>query len=108
MTDNTELQRLTRIRASVARSRPACRPISISRTFQVHGHVHELAAGAPQTHNGANLEQGSASSGAGGGAGELPGTGHTLPTGRPAFARCSDDLSLVDDDEVDEDPVAGR
>jgi hypothetical protein len=87
MTDNTELQRLTRIRRlgrQIAAGLPG--DLDLERAFGVHGHVREVPGG-PRQVKAPSLEQGSASSGAGGGDGELPRTGYTLPTGRPAGAR---------------------
>ena len=46
MTDNTELQRLTRLRRlgrQIAASLPA--DLDLQHAFQVHGHVRELPAG---------------------------------------------------------------
>jgi hypothetical protein len=49
MTNNTELQRLTRIRRlgrQIAASLPG--DLDLEQTFQAHEHVRELAAGAPR------------------------------------------------------------
>jgi hypothetical protein len=84
MTDNTELQRLTRLRRlsrQIAASLPA--DIDFEQAFQMHG--RELPA--PRIREDAHAEQDGASIGAGGGDGELPRPGYTLPTGRPAGAR---------------------
>jgi hypothetical protein len=82
MTDNTELQRLTRLRRlsrQIAASLPM--DLDLEQAFQVQGYVRELPAGGrrdPRT---------PPSSRAGDGDGELPRTRNTLPTGRPAEAR---------------------
>ena len=49
MTDCTELQRLTRLRRlsrQIAASLPA--DLELDQTFQVHGYVRDLPAGAPR------------------------------------------------------------
>ena len=49
MTDNTELQRLTRIRRlgrQIAAGLPG--DLDLDRAFGVHGHVRELSAGVPR------------------------------------------------------------
>ena len=110
MTDNTELQRLTRIRRlgrQIAASLPADLDLDLE-AFQVHGHVHELAAGARRRMTAptsskavlrAELEAAPAT---------YRGPVTLCPPAAPPSPDGSDDLSLVDDDEVDEDPVAGR
>jgi len=88
MTDCTELQRLTRLRRlsrQIAASLPA--DLELDQTFQVHGYVRDLPAGAAR-----HLRKSSSSKA--GLRAELEaamanyrGRGHTLPTGRPAGAR---------------------
>ena len=88
MTDCTELQRLTRLRRlsrQIAASLPA--DLELDQTFQVHGYVRDLPAGAAR-----HLRKSSSSKAVL--RAELEAAmanyrrrGHTLPTGRPAGAR---------------------
>ena len=109
MTDNTELQRLTRIRR-LGRQIAACLPgdLDLEQVFQVHGHVREAPVVAPRHLRvptsskavlRAELEAALAN---------YRGPVTLCPPAAPPSPDGSDDLSLVDDDEVDEDPVAGR
>ena len=109
MTDNTELQRLTRIRR-LGRQIAACLPgdLDLEQVFQVHGHVREAPVVAPRHMRvptsskavlRAELEAALAN---------YRGPVTLCPPAAPPEPDRSDDLSLVDDDEVDEDPVTGR
>ena len=109
MTDNTELQRLTRIRRlgrQIAASLPVA--LDLEQAFQVHGHVQELAARARRRMTAptsskavlrAELETAMAN---------YRGRVILCPPAAPPKPDRSDDLELVDDDEVDEDAVTGR
>ena len=109
MTDNTELQRLTRLRRlgrQIAASLPM--DLDLEQAFQVHGHVRELPAGAPRHMRAppsskavlrAELEAAMAN---------YRGRVTLCPPAAPPKPDRSDDLELVDDDEVDEDAVTGR
>ena len=109
MTDNTELQRLTRIRRlgrQIAASLPG--DLDFEQAFQMHGYVSELPAGAPRrtrapTSSKAVLraELAAALANYRGPVTLCP------PPAPPELDRC-DDLSVVDDDEVDEDAATGR
>ena len=109
MTDSTELQRVTRIRRlgrQIAASLPG--DLDFEQAFQMHRYVSELHAGAPRRTRAptsskavlrAELEAALANY-----RGPV-----TLcpPAAPPELDRC-DDLSVVDDDEVDEDAATGQ
>jgi hypothetical protein len=108
MTDNTELQRLTRLRRlsrQIAASLPM--DLDLEQAFQVQGYVRELPAGGrrdPRTRPSkavlrAELETAMAN---------YRGRVTLCPPAAPPKPDRSDDLELVDDDEVDEDAVTGR
>jgi hypothetical protein len=83
MTDNTELQRLTRLGRQIAAS---CRRSRTRARLAVARVCARAARGGTEIHQQADIEKGGASSAAGGAAGELPRTGYTLPTGTAAGA----------------------
>jgi hypothetical protein len=109
MTDNTELQRLTRLRRlgrQIAASLPM--DLDLEQAFQVQGYVRELPAGGrrdPRTRPSskavlrAELETAMVN---------YRGRVTLCPPAAPPKPDRSDDLELVDDDEVDEDAVTGR
>ena len=75
MTDNTELQRLTRLGRQIAAS---CRRSRTRARLAVARVCARAARGGTEIHQQADIEKGGASSAAGGAAGELPRTGYTL------------------------------
>jgi len=108
MTDSTELQRVTRIRRlgrQIAASLPADLDLE---AFQVHGHVHELAAGARRRMTAPTSSKAVLRAELEAALANYRGLVTLCPPAAPPSPDGSDDLSLVDDDEVDEDPVAGR
>jgi len=109
MSDNTELQRLTRIRR-LGRQIAACLPgdLDLEQVFQVHGHVRELPAGAPRHMRvptsskavlRAELEAALAN---------YRGPVTLCPPAAPPEPDRRGALDLIDDDEVDEDPATRR
>ena len=107
MTDCTELQRLTRLRRlsrQIAASLPA--DLELEQAFQMHGYVRDLPAGPRHLRKPTSskallrveLEAAMAN---------YRGRVTLCPPAAPPEPDRSDDLSLVDDDEV-EDPVTGR
>ena len=96
MTDNSELQRLTRLRRlsrQIAASLPG--DLDLEQVFQVQGHVRELPA-ERQTPEDADVEQGSTSSGAGDGRlANYRGPVTLCPPAAPPKPDRSDDLELV-------------
>jgi hypothetical protein len=109
MTDNTELQRVMRLRRlgrQIAASLPA--DLDCEQAFQVHGYVRELSAGAPRRTSKppsskavlrAQLEAALAN---------YHGPVTLCPPAPPLEPDRGDGLNLVDDDEVDEDAVTRR
>ena len=107
MTDNTELQRLTRIRR-LGRQIAASLPAVSLEALQVHGHVHELAAGARRRMTAPTSSKAVLRAELEAALANYRGPVTLCPPAAPPSPDGSDDLSPVDDDEVDEDPVAGR
>jgi hypothetical protein len=88
MTDCTELQRLTRLRRlsrQIAASLPA--DLELDQTFQVHGHVRDLPAGAARHLRKSSSSKAVLRAELEAAMANYRGRGHTLPTGRPAGAR---------------------
>ena len=110
MTDNTELQRLTRIRRlgrQIAASLPG--DLDLEQVFQVHGHVRELPAGAPRHMRAPTLSKAVLRAELEAALANYQGPVALCPPAAPPKPDRSDDLELVDDDdEVDEDAVTGR
>jgi hypothetical protein len=106
MTDNTELQRLTRIRRlgrQIAASLSG--DLDLEQAFEVHSHVRELPGGPRQVKASssskavlrAELEAAMAN---------YRGQVTLCPPAAPPEPARTDDLSLVDDDDgLDEDPA---
>ena len=100
MTDNTELQRLTRIRRLARQIASLPGDHDLEQAFQAHAHVRELATptsskAALRAELEAALEN-------------YRGPVTLCPPAAPPEPDRSDDLSLVDEDEVDDEPVTGR
>ena len=88
MTDCTELQRLTRLRRlsrQIADSLPA--DLELDQTFQVHGYVRDLPAGAARHLRKSSSSKAVLRAELEAAMANYRGRGHTLPTGRPAGAR---------------------
>jgi hypothetical protein len=88
MTDCTELQRLTRLRRlshQIAASLPA--DLELDQTFQVHGYVRDLPAGAARHLRKSSSSKAVLRAELEAAMANYRGRGHTLPTGRPAGAR---------------------
>ena len=88
MTDCTELQRLTRLRRlshQIAASLPA--DLELDHTFQVHGYVRDLPAGAARHLRKSSSSKAVLRAELEAAMANYRGRGHTLPTGRPAGAR---------------------
>ena len=105
MTDNTELQRLTRLGRQIAAS---CRRSRTRARLAVARVCARAARGGTEIHQQADIEKGGASSAAGGAAGELHGRATLCPPVPPLEPDRGDELTVADDDEVDEDAVTGR
>ena len=104
MTDNTELQRLTRIRRlgrQIAAGLPG--DLDLDRAFGVHGHVRELSAGAPRRMRAPTLSKAVLRAELEAALENYRGPVTLCPPAAPPEPDRSDDLSLVDDDEMDED-----
>ena len=109
MTDNTELQRLTRIRRlgrQIAASLPG--DFDLEQTFQAHGHVRELAARAPRGIRTPTSSKAALRAELEAALENYRGPVTLCPPAAPPEPDRSDDLSLVDEDEVDDEPVTGR
>jgi hypothetical protein len=109
MTENTELQRLTRIRR-LARQIAASLPgdLDLEQAFQVHEHVRELLAGAPRRMRAPTSSKAVLRVELEAALANYQGQVTLCPPAAPPEPDRSDDLSLVDDEEVDEDPMTGR
>jgi hypothetical protein len=109
MTDNTELQRLTRIHRlgrQIAASLPG--DLDLEQAFQVHGNVRELPAGARRRTSTPTSSKAVLRAELEAALANYHGGVKLCPPAAPPEPDRSDDLSLVDDDEVDDDPVTGR
>ena len=109
MTDSTELQRVTRIRRlgrQIAASLPG--DLDFEQAFQMHRYVSELPAGAPRRTRAPTSSKAVLRAELEAALANYRGPVTLCPPAAPPSPDGSDDLSLVDDDEVDEDPVAGR
>ena len=100
MTDNTELQRLTHLRRlsrQIAASLPM--DLDLEQAFQVQGPRDTRRTPSSKAVLRAELETAMAN---------YRGRVTLCPPAAPPKPDRSDDLELVDDDEVDEDAVTGR
>ena len=101
MTDNTELQRLTRIRRlgrQIAASLPV--DLDLEQAFQVHGdaHSHDLAAGARRRRTAPTSSKAVLRAELEAALANYRGPVALCPAAAPPSLDGSDDLSLVDDD----------
>jgi hypothetical protein len=109
MTDNTELQRLTLIRR-LGRQIEASLPgdLDFEKTFQMHGFVRELPAGAPRRMRAPTSSKAVLRAELEAALANYRGPVTLCPPAAPPEPDRCDDLSVVDDDEVDEDRATGR
>jgi hypothetical protein len=103
MTDNTELQRLTRIRRlgrQIAASLPG--DLDLEQVFQVHGHVRELPAAAPRHMSAPDSSKAVLRAELEAAVANYRGPVTLCPPAAPPELDRGDALDLVEDDEVDE------
>ena len=109
MNDNTELQRLTRIRRlgrQIVASLPS--DVDLERAFEVHGHVRELPAGPRQMKASSSTSKAALRAELEAAMVNYRGQVTLCPPAAPPEPERTNDLSLVDDDELDENPVPER
>jgi hypothetical protein len=109
MTDNTELQRLTRLRRlgrQIAASLPA--DLDREQAFQLHEYVRELSAGAPRRTSKPPSSKAVLRAQLKAALANYHGPVTLCPPAPPPEPDRGDELDLVDDDEVEEDAVTGR
>ena len=107
MTDDTELQRLIRLRrlgCQIASSLPA----DFDREQASHGYVRELPARAPRHMSKPTSSKAVLRAQLEAALANYHGQITPCPPAPPPESDRGDDLDLVEDDEVDEDAVTGR
>jgi hypothetical protein len=107
MTDNSELQRLMRLRRlgrQIAASLPA--DLDCEEAVQVHGYLRELLAGAPRRVCKPKASKAALRVELAAALANYHGPITLCPAGSPPGPDHGDEI--VDEDEVDEDAVAGR